>query len=47
MASRIESLPAGSGTVIRALPDAARASSTELGADIAAALQRLSRPGHS
>jgi ribonuclease P protein component len=43
MVTRLDALPSGSGTVIRALPDAAQASSVELGADLDAALGRLAR----
>jgi ribonuclease P protein component len=41
MSSRLDLLPAGSGTVIRALPEAGVASSSELAADLDAALRRL------
>ena len=41
MASRLERLPVGSGTVIRALPEAATASSAALGADLDAALVKV------
>lgn len=43
-ADRLAGFPPGSGTVIRALPDAARASSAELGSDLDAALTRLVVP---
>ncbi len=39
--SRLDRLPAGSGTVVRALPPCADASSAELGADLDAAFARL------
>jgi ribonuclease P protein component len=38
---RVELLPAGSGTVVRALPGAAEADSAQLAADLDAALSRL------
>jgi ribonuclease P protein component len=38
---QLSSLPAGSGTVIRALPEAAGASSAELGKDLDLALSKL------
>ena len=41
IASRLELLPAGSGTVVRALPGAASASSADLGRDLDRALSRL------
>lgn len=41
LAQRIELLPAGSGTVVRAMPEAATASSAVLGSDLDAALRRL------
>jgi ribonuclease P protein component len=41
LAQRLDALPAGSGTVVRALPEAADASSAELGADLDRALTRL------
>jgi ribonuclease P protein component len=41
MADRIGTLPAGSALVIRALPAAAAATSSELGADLDGALRRL------
>ena len=40
-AERMTVIPAGSGTVIRALPDAADASSADLGKDLDLALQKL------
>jgi ribonuclease P protein component len=40
--TRLDRLPAGSGTVVRALPPSAGATSAELGADLDAALTRLS-----
>jgi ribonuclease P protein component len=43
LAQRLEALPEGSGSVIRALPGAAIATSAELGADLDAALARLGR----
>jgi len=47
LAGRLQLLPAGSGTVVRALPPATTATSGELGRDLDAALTRLvavSRP---
>jgi ribonuclease P protein component len=41
LAQRLERLPAGSGTVVRALPEAAVATSAQLGVDIDGALTRL------
>jgi ribonuclease P protein component len=41
IAVRLNSLPAGSATVVRALPSAAQASSAALSADIDSALARL------
>lgn len=41
LAQRLASLPAGSGTVVRALPEAGTAASAELGRDLDAALSRL------
>lgn len=41
-AARLSELPAGSATVVRALPEAASATSAQLAADVDAALQRLS-----
>ena len=41
LAARLDELPAGSGTVIRALPEAAWASSAVLGADLDAALRKV------
>jgi ribonuclease P protein component len=41
LAERLESVPTGSATVVRALPDAAVATSAELGRDLDAALRRL------
>ena len=38
---RVDAFEAGSGTVVRALPDAARADSEALGRDLDAALTRL------
>lgn len=43
LAARLAEFPAGSGTVVRALPETGRASSSELGADLDAALRRLPR----
>ncbi len=43
LADRVPELAAGSGTVVRALPSAAGASSAQLGADLDAALGRLAR----
>lgn len=40
-AQRLDMLPIGSGTVIRALPEAAEATSAQLGLDLDAALNRL------
>jgi ribonuclease P protein component len=42
VAARLGTVPAGSSLVVRALPSAATASSAELGADLDAALKRLS-----
>jgi ribonuclease P protein component len=41
LAARVHELPTGSGTVVRALPSAAGATSADLGADLDAALRRL------
>jgi ribonuclease P protein component len=41
LAQRLERLPQRSGTVVRALPGAAAASSAQFGADLDAALARL------
>jgi ribonuclease P protein component len=41
LAARLDRLPAGSGTVVRALPTARTAASRVLGADLDAALDRL------
>jgi ribonuclease P protein component len=41
LALRLDGLPTGSGTVVRALPGAGAASSAELGSDLDAALARL------
>lgn len=41
LASRLGLLPAGATVVVRALPEAAQAGSTELGHDLEAALRRL------
>jgi ribonuclease P protein component len=41
LSARISGLPAGSGTVVRALPSAASADSAELGRDMDAALRRV------
>jgi ribonuclease P protein component len=43
LAARIHQLPVGSGTVVRALPQAADATSADLGADLDDAIARLSR----
>jgi ribonuclease P protein component len=43
LADRVFELPVGSGTVVRALPAAATATSAELGVDLDAALIRLGR----
>ena len=45
MADRIGTLPAGCALVVRALPAAAGASSSELGADLDGALRRLKLSG--
>ena len=42
VAGRLESLPAGSGTVVRALPGSASATSADLARDLQRALARLS-----
>ncbi len=39
--AQLDRLPAGSATVIRALPSAARANSADLAADLAVALDRV------
>lgn len=41
LGERLGSLPPGSGTVVRALPEAAAADSARLGADLDAALRRV------
>jgi ribonuclease P protein component len=41
LAQRLPALPAGSGTVVRALPEAAAATSRQLGSDLDRALSRL------
>ncbi len=41
LATRLDRLPAGSGTVVRALPAAAQADSAALGRDLDRALSRL------
>jgi ribonuclease P protein component len=41
LAGRLSALPSGSGVVVRALPDAADATSARLGADLDAAFDRL------
>ena len=41
LAAHVESFPNGSGTVVRALPGTASATSAELGADLDTALGRL------
>jgi ribonuclease P protein component len=46
LAARLPTLPAGSATVVRALPDAASASSAELSADVDSAFARLTREAH-
>jgi ribonuclease P protein component len=43
VAERLDRLPAGSGTVVRALPPAARQTSRELGAGLDKAFARLAR----
>jgi ribonuclease P protein component len=45
LSARLDQLPAGSATVVRALPEAAAAESARLGADIDAALRRLGETG--
>ena len=45
LAQRLDRLPAGSGTVVRALPAAVAATSAQLGADLDAALTRLAGRG--
>ncbi|MDT7574979.1 MAG: ribonuclease protein component [Pseudonocardiales bacterium] len=45
LAARLDRLPAGSGTVVRALPAAGAATSATLGADLDAALARLEARG--
>ncbi|PXY31671.1 ribonuclease P protein component [Prauserella muralis] len=47
VADRLGTLPDGSALVVRALPPAATASSAELGADLDAALRRLSLAPYS
>jgi ribonuclease P protein component len=42
LAARLDRLPAGSGTVVRALPPCAEATSAELAADLDKALTRVS-----
>jgi ribonuclease P protein component len=42
LAARLDRLPAGSGTVVRALPPCADADSAQLGADLDKALARVS-----
>jgi ribonuclease P protein component len=42
--ARLDELPPGTGTVVRALPGAAGATSAELAADLDAAFGRLGRP---
>lgn len=44
VAERLELLPAGSGTVVRAMPPAAELSSAELGSGLDKALARLAGP---
>ena len=41
LSARVEKLPAGSGTVVRAMPEAAAADSAAIGADLDAALAKL------
>ncbi len=41
LASRLDRFPAGSATVVRALPEAAEAGSARIGADLEAAFGRL------
>ncbi|GAB2480993.1 ribonuclease P protein component [Jatrophihabitans fulvus] len=43
LAARLDALPAGSSTVVRALPPASAADSTSLGRDLDRALSRLAR----
>jgi ribonuclease P protein component len=45
LAARLTALPPGSGTVVRALPPAAAATSAELGADLDRGLRRLQSRG--
>ncbi|MCL2780550.1 MAG: ribonuclease P protein component, partial [Actinomycetia bacterium] len=45
MAARLGELPAGSSTVVRALPEAGGATSADLGACLAGALARLGSTG--
>src|SRR3954452_9515945 len=44
LAARLDRLPAGSGTVVRALPEAAAASSAVLGRNLDQAFDKLARP---
>lgn len=44
VADRLDTLPAGTALVVRALPPAGRASSSELGADLDSALRAARRP---
>ena len=41
MSTRLAALPEGSGTVVRALPEAAQATSAAIGADLDAAIAKL------
>jgi ribonuclease P protein component len=43
LAARVQLLPVGSGSVVRALPPSASASSAEFGRDLDAALSKLAR----
>ncbi|HKC28238.1 MAG TPA: ribonuclease P protein component [Jatrophihabitans sp.] len=47
VAQRLHALPPGSGTVVRALPPAATATSDELGAGLDRALAALAKPGRA
>jgi ribonuclease P protein component len=47
LAARLDRLPSGSRTVVRALPDAGTADSATLGRDLDAALRRLGAPVHA
>jgi ribonuclease P protein component len=47
LAQRLDRLPAGTGLVVRALPEAATADSAEIGRDLDAAIDRLLRGGRA